>query len=112
MEKIDEVLQAMNAMQETVKAQGEQLAIVAQTNAEMKAEMDKAKSEKEEADKKAKEEDDAKKKAMANAAGVPEEEAVKLSINTLKDLANNRAPLSGMSYGQVRNNSSNQQEVF
>lgn len=107
MEKIDELLQAVNALQETVTKQGEQLGVVVQANADMKADMDKAKSEKEEADKKAKEEEDAKKKAMANAAGVPEEEAVNLSINTLQDLANNRAPLSGMSYGQVQNNSSN-----
>lgn len=90
----NELLQAINALQETLKAQGEQLTSVMQSNAEMKGKMDKMEADAE-AEKKAKAAKDAEaKKMLANKLGIDEAEAEKMSINTLEKLTGVNAPIT------------------
>lgn len=108
-----ELLQAINALHETVKAQGEQIASVTAENKELKANMDEMKSKAEaEAKKKAEEEakkkamEDEEKKAMANALGLEESEAVAMEINTLRKLAGKTAPIVGNARGGYQHGNS------
>lgn len=94
-----ELLQAINALQEKLTTQGEQLNSVVQQNADMKAKMDSMEAEKD-AEKKAKADKEAEdKKAYANKLGLEESEAAEMSINTLRKLAGEKAPITANAAG-------------
>jgi len=94
-----ELLQAISALQDTLEAQGEQLTSVVQQNADMKAKIDSIEADKE-AEKKAKMSKEAdEKKAFANKLGLDEAEAAEMSINTLRKLAGEKAPITANAAG-------------
>ena len=94
-----ELLQAINALQDTLKTQGEQLTSVVQQNAEMKSKMDSIEAENE-AKKKAKMEKEAEdKKAYANKLGLEEADVAGMSINALRKLAGEKAPITANAAG-------------
>ena len=94
-----ELLQAINALQDTLKTQGEQLTSVVQQNAEMKSKMDSIEAENE-AKKKAKMEKEAEdKKAYANKLGLDEADVAGMSINALRKLAGEKAPITANAAG-------------
>lgn len=100
-----ELLQAINALQDTLKTQGEQLTSVIQSNAEMKGKMEKMEVDAE-AEKKAKAAKDAEaKKMLANKLGIDEAEAATMNINTLEKLAGAKAPITANAAGGFHNNS-------
>lgn len=101
-----ELLQAINALQTTLTAQGEQLNSVVQQNAEMKSKIDSMDAEKD-AEKKAKLAKEAtEKRAYANKLDLTEEEAAEISINTLRKMAGVTAPITANASGGFQMNSS------